>query len=112
MTRSTTEAAQQDGQCPREAKETVRTTSSTDGAGVKADDLAGQIAQALLATGYPGLCGVKVAVNGLVVILRGRVASYYMKQMAQVAALPLVRGLEFRNELEVVSSSGSWHWAT
>lgn len=109
MTRSTTEAAPMDGPRPREADEMARATSES---GVKSDVLAGQIEQALLATGYAGLCGVEIAVDGLVVILRGRVPSYYMKQIAQVAALPLARGLEFRNDLEVVRPSGSGHWTT
>jgi hypothetical protein len=51
-------------------------------------------------------------VEDWIVIRRGRVPSYYMKQMAQVAALPLARGLEFRNDLEVDRSSGGCYWTT
>ena len=40
-------------------------------------------------------------VQGPVVTLRGLVPSYYPKQLAQTAALPLPPGREMRNELPV-----------
>jgi osmotically-inducible protein OsmY len=59
------------------------------------------IARALKATGYRILCAVRVSVRDRWVLLRGRVPSYYLKQLAQSVALaaPGTRGL--RNELAV-----------
>jgi osmotically-inducible protein OsmY len=59
------------------------------------------IEHALLATGHRIFCLVRVSVRDRSVTLRGRVPSYYLKQLAQsvVLAAPGVRGL--RNELAV-----------
>jgi hypothetical protein len=43
--------------------------------------------RALRATGYLSLRAVKASVSGRVVILQGRVPTYYMKQLAQAAAM-------------------------
>lgn len=57
----------------------------------------------LAATGYAELRAVIVVVTGRKVVLRGKLTSFYLKQVAQsvVAALPDVDGL--CNEIEVVS---------
>ena len=60
------------------------------------------IFNALRATGLPPLRNVQVIVHEGYVVLKGRVRTYYMKQMAQCAAMS-VRGVgELRNEFEVV----------
>lgn len=59
------------------------------------------VTRALCATGYVQLRGVKVALNGEVILLRGSVPSYYMKQLAQAAALVVPGVREIRNELNV-----------
>jgi osmotically-inducible protein OsmY len=67
--------------------------------------LAERVEQALRATGYPPLRAVAVSVCGPLVILQGRVPSYYMKQLAQTAALAVAGVRELRNEVDVVRSS-------
>jgi osmotically-inducible protein OsmY len=64
--------------------------------------LAERVGQALRATGYLPVRAVEVTVTGRVVLLRGRVPSYYLKQVAQAVALdvPGVRGLW--NDVDVV----------
>jgi osmotically-inducible protein OsmY len=63
--------------------------------------LACRIDRALCGTGYCALRALRVVVAGGRVTLAGRVPSYYIKQVAQEAALAVagVRGL--RNEVEV-----------
>jgi osmotically-inducible protein OsmY len=68
-------------------------------------DLAERVERALRATGYPPLRVVEVSVSGPLTILQGRVPSYYMKQLAQAAAMGVPGVRELRNELCVVSSS-------
>ena len=67
----------------------------------KVQHLETHIEHALLATGNRIFCAVRVSVRDRSVTLRGRVPSYYLKQLAQsvVLAAPGVRGL--RNELAV-----------
>jgi osmotically-inducible protein OsmY len=45
---------------------------------------------------------VKVSVSGRVVIVQGRVPSYYLKEAAQAAALGVLGVEQLRNDLEVV----------
>jgi osmotically-inducible protein OsmY len=66
--------------------------------------LAERVEQALRATGYPSLRAVKVSVCGGLVILQGRVPSYYLKQLAQATALDVPGVGELRNDVEVVRS--------
>jgi osmotically-inducible protein OsmY len=63
------------------------------------------VRRALGATGYPPLRKVEVLVQGRRVILRGSVPSYFMKQVAQAAALDVPGIGEVVNEVEVVRSS-------
>jgi osmotically-inducible protein OsmY len=63
--------------------------------------LAERVARSLRATGYPPLRAVAVTVRGRLAILQGRVPSYYMKQVAQAAALDVPGVRELRNDLEV-----------
>jgi osmotically-inducible protein OsmY len=64
--------------------------------------LAGRVERALHAAGYGPLRRIKVAVQARLVILAGRVASYYLKQIAQTVALTVPGTHQVRNDLEVV----------
>jgi osmotically-inducible protein OsmY len=63
--------------------------------------LSAEIERALRATGYPALRHVEVATHDWIVFLRGRVPSYYLKQLAQAAVLVVPGVREVRNELNV-----------
>jgi hypothetical protein len=67
--------------------------------------LAERVERALCGTGYQALRAVEVAVCGPLIILRGRVPSYYLKQLAQAAALEVDGVRELRNDLDVVRPS-------
>jgi osmotically-inducible protein OsmY len=63
--------------------------------------LADVVRSALTKTGHGWLQRVVVVTEGEVVVLQGKVPSYYLKQMAQVTVMT-VPGVEaLRNELEV-----------
>lgn len=64
--------------------------------------LAGRVERALHATGYMPLRNIEVAVCARVVNLAGRVASYYLKQVAQTAALGVPGIHRLQNDLQVV----------
>lgn len=65
--------------------------------------VAERIEQALRATGYQSLRDVEIFVADGLVVLRGKLPSYYMKQVTQ-AAVRAVRGVRgVRDELDVVS---------
>jgi hypothetical protein len=64
--------------------------------------LAERIEGALRATGYPALRVVDVTVADQLVILDGRVPSYYMKQLAQAVAMEVATDRKLRNDLHVV----------
>jgi osmotically-inducible protein OsmY len=61
----------------------------------------GAIRHALDTTSHGWLHLVAVATDGDVVVLRGRVPSFYLKQMAQATALAVPGVAALRNELEV-----------
>jgi osmotically-inducible protein OsmY len=61
-----------------------------------------RVERALRATGFPPLREVQVSVCGQLVVLQGRVPSYYMKQLAQAAAMGVAGIGELRNELQVI----------
>lgn len=66
----------------------VATSRNTRLAVESADfELAGRIERTLASTGYLPLRSVVVKVHEGLVTLKGRVPSYYMKQMAQTAAM-------------------------
>lgn len=60
-----------------------------------------EVTRSLLATGRPSLRGLEVLTSAGVVRLRGRVRSYYQKQMAQTAALNVIGPRQLVNEVEV-----------
>jgi osmotically-inducible protein OsmY len=66
--------------------------------------LAERVERALGATGYPPLRAVGASVCGRLVILQGRVPSYYLKQLAQATAMNVPGVRELRNDVEVVRS--------
>jgi osmotically-inducible protein OsmY len=63
--------------------------------------LAERVERALRATGYGPLRGIQVRVQARLVILGGRVPSYYLKQVAQAAALAVPGAHQVRNDVEV-----------
>jgi osmotically-inducible protein OsmY len=60
------------------------------------------VGRALCATGYPALRTIEVSVCSGQAVLRGRIRSYYMKQVAQAVALAVPGVVGLCNELEVV----------
>jgi osmotically-inducible protein OsmY len=65
--------------------------------------VAEEVERTLRATGHIPLRAVKISVCGRVVIVQGRVPSYYLKEVAQTAALGVLGVEELRNDLEVVT---------
>ncbi len=65
--------------------------------------LSEQVIQVLRATGYLPLRDLDIFAAEGFVILRGRVPSYYLKQVAQAAVLGLPGVDDVRNELDVIS---------
>jgi osmotically-inducible protein OsmY len=66
--------------------------------------LADRVVQALRASGHPTLRTLEVTACRQLVILKGRVPSYYVKQLAQVVAMEVVGVQDLLNELQVVQS--------
>jgi osmotically-inducible protein OsmY len=64
--------------------------------------LADCVERALRATGYPALRAIEVVERGRCVVLKGRVASYYMKQMAQAITLAVPGVHQLCNDVEVI----------
>ena len=67
--------------------------------------LAERVARALRATGHEPLRGIAVAVRARLVILSGRVPSYYLKQVAQTTALDVPGARLVCNDLDVCLQS-------
>lgn len=63
--------------------------------------LAEGIERVLRASGHGSLRAVEVAVCGRVVILSGRVPTYYSKQLAQATALTVPGAQQIHNDLDV-----------
>jgi osmotically-inducible protein OsmY len=63
--------------------------------------LAERLGLALRATGYGPLRDVEVTVQARLVILAGRVPSYYLSQVAQATALAVSGTHHVQNDLEV-----------
>jgi osmotically-inducible protein OsmY len=66
------------------------------------DDVTEEVTTALSATGRPSLRRLEVAASEGRIVLRGRVTSYYLKQLAQAAALAVPAVAQLLNEVEVV----------
>jgi len=67
--------------------------------------LAERVKHALRATGYGALRDVEVSVTARIVILAGRVPSYYLKQIAQATALAVPGSHQIENGLDVIKPS-------
>jgi osmotically-inducible protein OsmY len=67
----------------------------------KADNLVSQIRQALQSKGHLSLRGLEFLTEDGLLILRGTVPSYYLKQLAQVAVLAVPGVVEMHNEVQV-----------
>jgi len=63
--------------------------------------VAAAVTQSLIATGRLSLRGLEVSTSAGVVTLRGRVRSFYQKQMAQAAAINVIGPRQLVNEVEV-----------
>jgi osmotically-inducible protein OsmY len=89
--------------CNRPGKETGAARRTAPLLRQRQEDLglAERVERALRATGYGPLRGVEVSVHGRYVILRGRVPSYYLKQVAQTTALSVSGARHLRNDLDV-----------
>lgn len=66
--------------------------------------LAEELEVALRQKGYSALRAVQLAIRGSMVVLRGTVPSYYLKQVAQATVLAHPEVETVQNELVVVSS--------
>jgi osmotically-inducible protein OsmY len=64
--------------------------------------LAERVEHALRATGYRALRVVDVTVHARLIILDGRVPSYYLKQVAQATALAVPGARHVHNDLDVI----------
>ncbi|QDT61429.1 BON domain protein [Stieleria bergensis] len=56
---------------------------------------------AIQQAGHRGLDRVRVTLLDGWIVLRGRVSSFYLKQLAQEAVRPMAIGMQIRNELHV-----------
>jgi osmotically-inducible protein OsmY len=63
--------------------------------------LAERVGRALCATGYGSLREIEVTAHARFVTLRGRVSSYYLKQVAQATAMAVPGVRQVRNDLDV-----------
>lgn len=64
--------------------------------------LADQVKRVLDSTGYRALGATQVVVQRRVVILKGDVPSYYLKQVAQAVAMKVTGVRELRNDVQVM----------
>lgn len=87
---------------PDEEKDALQTTTLLLTQNREDLRLAERVEGALRATGYGCLRAVLVSVSARVVLLRGRVPSYYLKQIAQVTALAVPGAHQIHNGLDVV----------
>jgi osmotically-inducible protein OsmY len=67
--------------------------------------LAERVERAVRATGYPPLRAIEVAACERLIILRGQVPTFYMKQMAQAAAVAVPGVHELRNDQVVTPAA-------
>ena len=58
--------------------------------------------QALRRSPIPALRKLALEETDAVVVINGRVSSYYLKQLAQEAIMPVLEGRELRNRVAVI----------
>jgi len=102
VVRSATPLIQPSDEHPSEENVAPQTTAALLTQSLEDRRLAERVERALRATGYGVLRTVRVSVNARVVILEGRVSSYYLKQVAQETALAVPGAHQIRNDLDVV----------
>jgi osmotically-inducible protein OsmY len=85
-----------------EEKDALQATDPLPTQSWKDERLAEQVENALRTTGYGALRSVRVSVCAGVVILAGRVSSYYLKQIVHETALAVPGARQIRNGLNVV----------
>ncbi len=90
------------GEHPNEEKDSIRATALRPTQSVEDHCLAERVVNALRASRYGALRIVRVSVSAGVVILRGRVSSYYLKQVVQATAMAVPGAQEICNGLDVV----------
>jgi osmotically-inducible protein OsmY len=83
-----------------EKKRSVQTTEAAQA--TRQARIAEGVVRALAASGRFLSGGLEVSASEGIVTLRGRVASYYQKQVAQAAALTVVGVCQVVNDVEVV----------
>jgi len=88
-----------------EEKDALQTTAPLLTPSQEDFSLAERVERALRATGYGSLRAVLVSASAGVVILLGRVPSYYLKQIAQATALAVPGAHQIHNGLDVVQPS-------
>jgi osmotically-inducible protein OsmY len=86
-------------------KDTLQTTASLQVQSLEDLRLAERTERALCSSGYGALRAIEVSVNARIVILQGRVPSYYLKQIAQAIALAVPGAHQVHNGLDVVQLS-------
>jgi hypothetical protein len=84
-----------------EEQDALVETAPLRAGGLEALCLNERIKRALHTTGYGPLRCIEVAVQERLVILSGRVPSYYLKQIAQAVALAVPGTHQVRNDLDV-----------
>jgi osmotically-inducible protein OsmY len=84
-----------------EETDAIQGTAALPGESQEDLHLAERVARALRATGYGPLRDLAVTVQARLVILGGRVPSYYLKQVAQTTALAVPGAHQVRNDLAV-----------
>ena len=85
-----------------EEKDALELTARLHTQSLEDHRLAERIENALRATGYGALSKVRVSVSAGVVVLRGRVSSYYLKQIVQATALAAPGAQQICNGVDVV----------
>jgi len=58
---------------------------------------------ALRRSAIPALRKLSLEETDAVVVINGRVSSYYLKQLAQEAVMPVLQGRELRNRVAVIA---------
>ena len=86
-----------------EKKDALQTTAPVVTQSLEDGRLAARVERALRATGYAPLRSVAVSANAGVIIILGRVPSYFLKQIAQATALAVPGLQQIQNRLDVVS---------
>ncbi len=100
LTTPTQESVVESNRSPEPRPSSCRATEATLSSAERALLLAVQ--RELCRAAHPRLFRLDVRVDGSDVELRGRVPSYYLKQLAQASVLRLQGVVGVRNEIEVV----------